>query len=174
MAKQIKVVLVFSFLAVVSFANAQDETWQIVLSSNDTLYGCTLLEIRDNLLVISTETVESVPIESINVLLRHKQGKFWDGAGYGAMAGAALGAMVGAATYKEPKPKPDDGYFSGMFDGSPLGSTFSIMGGGLIGAVGGIAIGGLIGASAGGEEVYELSKRPYHARIMILRKLLGE
>lgn len=155
--------LAIALLLFVSFADAQETPWQIAMSGGDTLYNCTLLDVRDGLLVISTVSRDSVMIDSIDVVYRTVSASFWSGAGYGAMAGVLVGSLIGAVTYEE--------HPGSLFN---LGPGVSIAGGGLVGAVGGFTLGGIIGATSGGTETYELSKQPHRAKIMILRNLLNE
>lgn len=171
MAQFTKAVFLVVFLAGISSADVN--TWNLVLSKGDTLFHCKLLRVSNGMLVFSQDVVDSVSIESLSAVFRHSEGSFWTGAGYGAIAGGAVGAIIGAASYEEPKPNPNGGYFSNLNlgFGSP---ALSAVGGGILGAAGGFIIGGIIGASSGDEDSYELSDRPQNARIMILEMIRSQ
>lgn len=161
MEKRNKISLMFSLIFIIAVADAQDIPWNIVVARKDTLSDCTLLEVRDSVLVFSGISRDSVSIDSVDLVFRTTESSFWTSAGYGALIGAVTGAVIAAATHEE---QPGS-----LFRITP---GVAAMGGGVAGAVGGFAIGGLIGGTSGGTEIHDLSNLPHRARFMTLHNLI--
>ena len=150
-------------LLLFSASSAQDNTCQVILYSGDTLTACRLDSLHDNVLSATCDIrAFSFPVDSIAVLVQHKEGHFWKGAAIGSFLGAGAGAIVGYATYH----KPANGW---TFDLGPGGST----GGGLIiGAVGGFVVGGVFGASSTVTKTYNLKGKTLRVKLQIIEYLL--
>ncbi len=132
----------------VSLSSAQENAWKLICFSGDTISVCKLDSLPDMVLFATCicRTI-SIPIDSIAVLTRFKEGSFWNGAGKGFLFGAAIGAFIGFESYHKPEPKP----FA-----IDLGPGPVALGGGILGGTGGFLIGGIIGTSSGHYEIYDL------------------
>lgn len=113
----------------------------------------------DILKLVCPSSVIRIPVDSLSVLIRHRESHFWRGAGYGTLAGIAVGAIVGAATYQKP---------AGPW-AINVGRGGTALGGGILGAVTGFTIGGIAGAVSGGDEKYDLSQDTTKKKIETLR-----
>jgi hypothetical protein len=152
-----------------SYACAQTVAWSVGLIGGDTLSGCTPQALKDTLIIlVCSEAVVSLPVDSIDYLARHQETHFWAGAGYGTLIGASLGALVGLLTYEKPEP----GY--GQWFTIDFGPGANALGGAIVGAVGGFVIGGAIGESTGGDEIYKLSGKLRQQKLEIIREVMFE
>jgi hypothetical protein len=141
--------------------------WTIITSARDTLRSCIIDRLEGDVVnLICGGSAIQIPVDSLNLLTRHKESHFWSGAGYGALIGTAVGVIVGLASYEKPK---STGFFTLDF-----GSEGAALAGGILGTVAGFTIGGVIGAVSGGDERYDLSQKPAGEKIKILRDLGAE
>ncbi len=149
---------------------AQENNWNVIKLSGDTLSNCSLQELNDSLLTIEPHNgmVSLLQVDSINCLFIHKESYPGTGAATGAITGVVLGAVIGSATYQKPK---DSGWFGGMDFG---GQTISAVGGGLLGGFVGSVVGLIVGASIGGDESYDISELNHAQKVMIIRKLMSK
>ncbi len=153
-------------LAHAGTAPAQPDEWIVITTVPDTFRSCTIGEITDERVnLIRPGEVVRVHVDSIDVLVRRIDSRFWTGAGIGALTGGALGAIIGAAAHEE----PDPGFH--LFEISRGGDAFL---GGMLGGIGGFVVGGLIGGASGGEERLDLSGHSQKNKLIILRQLRDE
>lgn len=129
---------------------SQEIPWSIILESQDTLTGCTLLSATsDSLVYDQNGSITSIAIDSIKGLVRSHPSRF--------LVGALVGSLVGVAT--------------GAIIGSNLDPT-NYVGGGEIGAAIGLSlgflIGGITGSAFGGEEIYVLENKSKSEKFLIL------
>jgi len=84
----------------------------LILKFGEKIQG-ELLSVRDTALIIKYSPTEeelaegvypiiSIKSEEIQKIIIEGESNFWEGAGYGAIAGAALGAMIGSASGDDP------------------------------------------------------------------------
>lgn len=165
-----KIITILSILYILSFtyptiSSAQTNKWTVITSAQDTLRSCIVVKLEGDVVnLFCGSSVVQISVDSLSMLIRHKESHFWSGAGYGTLAGITVGAIVGLATYHKP---------TGAWD-IDLGPGVAALGGGILGAVTGFTIGGIVGAVSGGDEKYDLSQEPTKEKIKILRDLLGE
>jgi hypothetical protein len=140
----IKLFLIITMLCFsISQALAQESTLRLISLSGDTLNACRIDSLSDIVLFASCSgKAISIPIDSIAILERFKEGHFLKGAAIGTLVGGTVGAIIGYATYQKPEPRPN-----GLFT-IDLGPGPAALGGGLIGGVGGFVVGGIIGSSS--------------------------
>ena len=181
----LKVFLALALMFVLCSANAQERAWHIAFTTGDTLKECKLLGLNDSVLIVDRgDTTMSVPVDSVVSLFRHKERLFMKGAPYGAVAGIVVGAVIGVATYEKPYHAPTPPEPGLKWDIKPpglgldaddfFGGIASLIEGAAIGGVVGFAIGGALSAAGSGDELYELSKIPHRAKLMILQKIMPE
>ncbi|MFZ1082939.1 MAG: hypothetical protein WAO19_13555 [Candidatus Kryptoniota bacterium] len=165
-----KIIIILSILCIFSFtyptiSTAQTDEWTVITSAKDTLRSCIIGTLEGDVvnLVCGSSAVQ-IPVDSLSILIRHKESHFWSGAGYGTLAGITVGVIVGLGIYEKPTgPWAID-----------VGRGGAALGGGILGAVAGFTIGGIVGAVFGGDEKYDLSQEPTKEKIKILRDLRGE
>ncbi len=131
--------------------NDTDFPWRLMYNSGDNLHLDELDSLSDtHLFALRNDTLISIPIDSIAVLVHFKKGHFWIGAGIGFLAGAFLGGIIGDAT----APKGSDSTFGTAFT-SGFNRMNAWAGGVTIGAALGFVAGGIL--SAGDSyETYDL------------------
>src|SRR5258707_5924104 len=139
----------FLIIAIPTKVSAQDAAWRVVRSAGDTLPNSSLNVIDDTVLAVTfDDRLLSVSIDSVELLLHHKDSHFLRGAGYGTLIGGAAGAVIGAVSYHEPEHHPGEWFYIDFGRGAVTGA------GAILGAVGGFVIGGIIGATSGGSETF--------------------
>ncbi len=165
-----KIITIVSILCIFSFtyptiSSAQSNEWTVITSTGYTLRSCTIGTLEGDVVnLVCGNSAVQIRVDSLSMLIRHKESHFWSGAGYGTLVGIAVGAIVGLATYQKP---------TGAWS-IDLGPGVAALGGGVLGAVTGFIIGGIIGAVSGGDETYDLSQEPTKEKIRILRYILRE
>jgi hypothetical protein len=144
--------------------SAQNNTWQVIRLSDDTVTACRLDSLHDNVLY-ATCGIKAFffPVDSIAALVQHKEGRFWKYAVTGSWISAGAGAIIGFATYQ----KPTSGW---AIDFGPSGAA----GGGLIiGAASGFVVGGIIGALDSDSKTYDLKGKTLKVKLQIIHSLLN-
>jgi hypothetical protein len=143
---------------------AQNNNWQVVLTSGDTLNTCKLDSLPKTILFVScNDSLKCIPLDSIAVVKRFREGSFLRGGGNGFMYGAGVGGLIGLMSYKEPAPNSWSPNF---------GPGISGLGGAVIGGGFGFIIGGILGSS-NYYEIYDLKKvRTQELKRKILLKAL--
>ncbi len=165
-----KITTISSILCIFSFtyptiSPTQTNEWTVITSAKDTLRSCIIGTLEGDVVnLVCGSSVVQIPVDSLSMLIRHRESHFWSGAGYGTLAGITVGAIVALATYHKP---------TGTW-AIDIGAGGAAVGGGILGAVTGFTIGGIVGAVSGGDEKYDLSQKPTKEKIKILRDLRGE
>ncbi len=155
-----------------SLSVAQDNNWQLILASGDTISNVSLQVLEgDTVAVILSDTVHPrrILVDSIFVLRKIKESKYWKGAAIGTLTGMSAGALIGFASYSEPEPEPEG--WSIRVDFGRGGSAFF---GGILGGLMGFVLGGIVGTSAGVDEIYDLSASSHNYKVYTILALLKE
>ena len=147
-------------------ATAQESTLRLITLSSDTLNTCSIDSLSDIVLFASCNgKAISIPIDSIAILERFKEGHFLKGAAIGTLVGVAAGAIIGYATYQKPESKPN-GFFT-----IDLGPDLVALSGGVIGGVSGFVVGGLIGASSDHYKIDLRAKKIVRMKRLIIQQV---
>lgn len=150
--------------------HAQDNYWQVILHSGDTLKACRLDSLQSEILSATCSSgAYSFPVDSIVAFARPKERHFWKGAKTGALIGGAVGVIVGIAV----APKETGASGSNLVYGN-FGAGLAVLGGGLAGALGGLVVGGVIEASSSNTETYDLKEKTTGFKLAIIKRLLSE
>lgn len=140
----------------------------VKLSTGLSLRGKLMDDVSDSSFAFeSNREVHFIPVNSLESILRHRESRFWTGAGIGVVVGAALGGIIGYATYSKPQRKPGEWF---VLDFGPGLNTAA---GAIVGVPIGFAIGGTIGASMGGDDVINMSGTGYQVKLMIIRMVIS-
>lgn len=163
---------VVSFLCLVTFflfcaaltAQAQTGAWDVVTVSNDTLRSCDLIELKNNLLILSKDSIlKEIRMDSMKAIIHHQGTRFWVYAGRGALIGLPVGGLIGAI------------YGERFKGGHPdMGQLISTVAGCIIGPVAGFIVGGIWGLLADGDVVYDLTEYTSTGKSKRIRSLLPE
>lgn len=138
------------------------------LSSGLALKKCLLENVDDSAVVLESDGgVTSVPVRSVDFLLRKEKTHFWAGAGIGLVAGAVLGAVVGYATYRKPQRDPNQWI---NFD---FGPNANALGGAILGIPIGFVVGGVIGGSVSGDDIIDLSGASRETKLVVIRMVIS-
>lgn len=160
------VLLLFSF----PLLHAQDSDWQIITHAGDTVKGCRLDSLHDNVLsAMCDHGAVSISVDSIAILMRTNSGGFSRGVMIGSLTGLAVGAGIGAATYEKPKPRD-----FGTWDLDLGGPGVNALGGAFFGTLGGFIIGGVVGSLTSGSESFDLQGTTPEMKQQIITRLLSE
>lgn len=128
-------------------SSAQENWWQVIRLSGDTLSDCRLDSLPEIILYITCNgTSISISLDSIAELRRFKETSFLKGAGNGFLVGGTIGALVGAASYQKTTTPYSIDFGPGM----------AALGGGLLGGAGGFIIGGIMSSSSNHYETYTI------------------
>jgi hypothetical protein len=147
-------------------ASAQESTLRVISLAGDTLQACRIDSLSENILFGSCSGKSIfIPIDSIAIVERFKEGDFLKGATIGTLAGAAAGAIIGYATYQKPGPKSNGSF---TIDLGPGPAAFA---GVLLGGVGGFVIGGVIGASSDQNKIDLRGKKTVKMKRMIILQI---
>ena len=150
-------VLLSSFSASI----AQENPWQVILCSGDTLTACRLDSLHYNVLTCTCDTgMFLVSVDSIAGLVQHKEGNFSKGALIGSLAGAVAGSVISAGTYQ-----PSPFHIIGQGGATVMG--------GIAGASVGFFLGGIIGSLSSGSE-FDLRGRRLIVKLLIIQRLLAQ
>ncbi len=146
-------------------AMGQDKGLTAITAGGDTLVAYSLDSLTNESLYMKCGAAnESVPIDSVETLIRHGRSHFWSGAWIGSGTGALVGFIAAYASYEEPKGPIAVGIGPG---GEEMVSA-------ILGAAAGFIIGGVIGAVSEPDEVYHLSSRSHQYRVTLMRFLLSK
>jgi hypothetical protein len=162
-----KLFLIITILCLsISPVSAQESTLRLISVSNDTLNLCRIDSLSDIVLFAScSNKALSLPIDSIAIIERIKEGHFLKGAALGTLVGVTVGAIIGYATYQKPEPRPN-----GLFT-IDLGPGPATLGGGLIGGVGGFVVGGVIGSSSDHYTIDLRSRKTLKMKRLIIQQV---
>jgi hypothetical protein len=159
--------IIFTIAVLPMVMPAQENNWNVVKLSRDTLSNRSLLELNDSLLTVEQYgVVNLVSVDSIKCLFTHKESCPATGAAIGAVTGVVLGAVIGSATYQKPKNKG----FDMLIDGQ----TILAVSGGLLDGLFGSVAGLCIGSSIGGDESYDIFESNHTRKVMIIRTLMSK
>jgi len=158
------IIMILGFSA--SLASAQEWTLRLISISSDTLNACSIDSLSDVVLFASCDgKAKSIPIDSIAIMDRFKEGHFLKGAAIGTLVGVAAGTIIGYATYQKPESK-SNGFFT-----IDLGPDLVALSGGVIGGVSGFVVGGLIGASSDHYTIDLRGKKTVRMKRLIIQQV---
>ena len=129
------------------FNSKADFPWKLIRIEGEELYVNRLVSLSNtNLFVFTDNKSIAVPIDSIAVLIRFKEGHFWLGAGIGLIVGGVSGLIIGGVSHQNSE--QDDPIKSGK-------AAFETAGAAGLGLIIGVPLGFLTGGAVGGTDSYE-------------------
>jgi hypothetical protein len=131
-------------------------------------------------MVADSNVQRPIPVDSIAILLRHRESHFREGAAWGVLGGVILGAVIGVVSTREPK-SSDRTYDESKNHGGDLslnmgfhfGKAEAAVGYGLLGALGGFFVGGIVGSNVSGDEVHDLRNMNRALKVQVIRQFLS-
>lgn len=152
-----------------SSSQSQEYEWHVTLANGETFHRVALERlIEDSLVIIRSEKVQILPLNSLCALMKEKEPRLGKGAAIGAVLGTAAGALIGVAIDNAQADcqlgQPDECFGSWSLQNAKRGA--------IIGGLTGLAVGGIIGAAAGKDEIYDLSLITPKQKSVLIKTLL--
>lgn len=150
---------------------SQEYDWHVTLATGE-IFHCAALDrlVDDSLIIIRSEKVQILPLNSLCLLWREKEPRLGRGAIIGAALGATAGALLGVAVDNakaDCRPgQPDECFGAWSLQYTKQGA--------IIGGLAGLVIGGIIGAAASEDELYDFSRITLKQKSNLLETLLAK
>jgi hypothetical protein len=143
---------------------AQEDMWNIVTVSGDTLWECKLVSLFDSTLNVERSGIGfETPVESIVALVSPNPSGTWIGKVVGGLAGATAGALIGSGMAEDEK----RGF-------GPDPRMIPAIVGGAIGAIVGSGAGAAIESLSSRQKAYDLHGKTTDQKVQIIRDVRAE
>ena len=155
------VITILALLIATNLLLAKGNNWELTLANGDIISNISIQNlVGDSLALSQSGKISWINVDSIIVIRKIVESKFWIGAGIGALAGTGLGALIASSSNEK---SPSNSFSIRLSQGAAVAI------GAVLGGVCGLLIGGIIGATASEDEVYDLAGKTLKEKLGIIR-----